>query len=320
MFSEDSRSDSSIDLHDCTLCPHECHVDRAKGQVGRCKATDEMLVSRAALHFWEEPPISGSSGSGTIFFSNCNLGCIYCQNYAISRGGAGEAKSIEDIVDSCLELERKGAMNINFVTPTHYAPQIRKSIELARKRGLSIPVVWNTSGYEGAQSIRDNDGYVDVYLTDFKYHDDVLAKELSGVSNYRDVAIRALDEMVMLAGPPKYDEFKDGPRLISGVVIRHMLLPGHSQDSMDILQLLHERYGDEVLVSIMNQYTPVLKTLADAGNHSAIASLAKHPELIRTVTTDEYEQVLDFADEIGIKDYFWQDGKTCTESFIPSFV
>ena len=306
-------------LKDCVLCPHECHVDRVNGKLGICKADSHMRVSRAALHHWEEPPISGSAGSGTIFLANCNLGCAYCQNHAISKGGAGKVSSIEDVAFMCLDLQEQGAMNINFVTPTHFAPLIRESIALARQQGLMLPIVWNTSGYESVQAIRENTGFVDIYLTDFKYFDDSLARELSHADDYRERARAALDEMVHLVGSPSYDTFNGESRLTKGVVIRHMLLPGHIDDSKCVLSMLQDRYDSRVLVSIMNQYTPVISKLAEDGDASSRKILNRYPELARAVSSEEYEDVLDFADSIGMQDYFWQDGDTCMESFIPDF-
>lgn len=310
---------SQFELNDCGLCPHACHVDRLSGKLGICKAGPSMQVSRAALHFWEEPPISGSTGSGTIFFSNCNLHCVYCQNHEISKGDAGEIVSVNDVADMCLDLQAQGAMNINFVTPTHYAPLIREAVCVARNQGLKLPIVWNTSGYETVDAISENDGLVDIYLTDFKYFDDSLAKSLSGVSDYSERAIEAIDEMVKSVGEPRFDDFCGCERLLKGVVVRHLLIPGHLDDSENVLRLLHDRYGRRVLVSIMNQYTPVLTSLANASDEFAIQTLAQYPELGTTVSSDEYEQLLDFADSIGIQDYFWQDGETCKESFIPDF-
>lgn len=310
---------SQLELSDCVLCPHACHVDRLIGRLGICKAGPSMKVSRAALHFWEEPPISGTAGSGTVFFSNCNLHCVYCQNHRISKGDAGKTASIDEVAEMCLDLQAQGAMNINLVTPTHYAPLIRDAITLARERGLSLPIVWNTSGYETVDAISKNTGYVDIYLTDFKYFDDSLAKRFSGVNDYCDRAIQAIDEMLKRTGRPQFDDFYGNKRLIKGVVVRHMLIPGHLDDSEKVLKVLQERYGRSILVSIMNQYTPVLTSLANEGDAFAIETLKQHPELGMTVSNNEYEKLLDFADNIEMQDYFWQDGETCKESFIPDF-
>lgn len=308
-------------FENCELCPHRCGVDRTAGERGVCGADDVMRVSRSALHFWEEPPISGEAGSGTVFFAHCTLGCSYCQNAAISRRGttAGTPVSTGELAKACLDLERQGAMNVNMVTPTHYAPLVRDAVRLARERGMRLPVVWNTSGYETLSAVRANAGTVDVYLTDFKYADGELAAALSGVGDYPEAAISALDEMVRTVGEAAYDDFGGAERMTRGVVVRHLLLPGHADDSKRVVSLLHSRYGGGVRLSIMNQYTPVLASAADAGNVAAARVLRRHPELARKVSRDEYERVLDFADSIGVDDYFWQSGDACQESFIPDF-
>lgn len=305
----------------CVLCPRRCGVDRTAGERGACGADADMVVCRAALHFWEEPPISGEAGSGTIFFAHCPLGCAYCQNAAISRKSAevGRRASVDDVARMCLDLERQGALNVNMVTPTHYAPLVRSAVELARDEGLRLPVVWNTSGYETLDAVRANAGIVDVYLTDFKYADDGLARALSGVRDYASVALSALDEMVRLVGSPVYDEVGRTERMVRGVIVRHMVLPGHADDSMDVVRLLQGRFGGAVRLSLMSQYTPVLATAAAGGDARAQAVLERHPELARRVADDEYEQVLCFADAIGVDDYFWQSGEACQESFIPEF-
>lgn len=304
---------------DCILCPRECHVDRTSGQRGVCSCTNELHISRAAPHFWEEPPISGETGSGTIFISNCNLRCVYCQNHAISRAGTGKSCNPDDVASMCLDLQSQGVMNINFVTPTHFAPHIRKAISVARDYGLVLPIVWNTSGYETVNAIDENSDLVDVYLSDFKYFDDGLAMRFSGVGDYRERAIAALERMVSTVGRPEYDEFDGVQRMIKGVVVRHLILPGHLDDSKKVLLLLHERFGDDIEISIMNQYTPLIKGLAEKGEYFAEKALRDSPELAKTVSEEEYETCLDYADSIGINDYFWQDGTTCSESFIPEF-
>lgn len=293
------------------ICPHECGVDRTRGESGVCGASSDMVVSRAALHFWEEPPISGSSGSGTIFFSHCNLKCEYCQNAAISRGQVGKVKTAAEVAQMCLDLQAKGAMNVNFVTPTHYSIGVREAISLARESGLQIPVVWNTSGYESVDSIRENDGFVDVYLTDFKYSDADRSIAWSHVRDYPEVALRCLDEMVERAGAPVHDSFNGEERMVSGVIVRHLMLPGCIEDSKRIVRLLHDRYGSSIRLSLMNQYTPMI----DAGS----PLVARYSELGRKVSQDEYESLLDYADSLGVQDYFWQDGETALESFIPAF-
>lgn len=303
----------------CDLCPRSCGADRAAGERGACGADDRLVVARAALHFWEEPPISGERGSGTVFFAHCPLRCAYCQNAVIATGEAGEAVSVERLAAMCLELQEQGALNINFVTPTHYAPEARAAVALARARGLGLPVVWNTSGYETVAAVRANAGTVDAYLTDFKYADAELARRYSQAPDYPDVALAALEAMAEEAGMPTFDEVDVAPRLTGGVVVRHLMLPGALEDSKRVVRLVHERFGDSVLLSLMNQYTPVLADAAEAGDARASATLRRCPELARRVPDEEYERLLDFADELGVGDYFWQQGGAAEDSFIPPF-
>jgi len=303
----------------CDLCPWCCGANRRRGERGLCGAADELVVARSALHMWEEPPISGESGSGTIFFSHCTLRCLYCQNTLIAHGQTGRVVSIERLAGMCLELQDQGALNVNMVTPTHYAPQIRAAVALARSRGLSLPIVWNTSGYETVQAIRENDGTVDVYLTDFKYASAELGKRYSHVPDYPERALTALDAMLESVGPLRFDSYRGEQRLVRGVIVRHLMLPGCLEDSKNIVRLLHERYGSDIRMSLMNQYTPVLATAAQEGSVRAAKALEACPELSGRVSEDEYMELLDYADLIGIEDYFWQEGGACEESFIPSF-
>lgn len=263
--------------------------------------------------------MSGSDGSGTIFFAHCPLRCDYCQNSVIAHGDVGRAVSVDDLADMCLDLESQGALNVNFVTPTHYAPHIRAAVELARLRGMALPVVWNTSGYETVQAVHDNSGVVDVYLTDFKYADESLGVRYSRVDDYVSVALRALDAMVKMVGEPVFDRYHGQERLVRGVMVRHLLLPGHAEDSKRVVRLLHERYGSSIALSLMNQYTPVVATAARAGDERARNVLERCPELARRVDDAAYEELLDYADELGVEDYFWQEGGACEESFIPAF-
>lgn len=303
----------------CDLCPRACGADRASGARGTCGASDALVVARAALHFWEEPPISGDAGSGTVFFAYCPLRCVYCQNAVIAAGEAGAPVSVERLAEMCLELEAQGALNVNFVTPTHYAPQARAAVAIARGRGLALPVLWNTSGYETAAAVRANAGTVDAYLTDFKYADAALAARYSHASDYPDVALAALEAMVAQTGPPSFDDVDGRPRLVRGTVVRHLMLPGALEDSKRVVRLVHERFGSDVLLSLMNQYTPVLADAAAAGDARAAEALRRCPELARRVPDEEYERLLDFADELGVEDYFWQEGGAAEESFIPPF-
>ena len=307
------------DFGRCMLCPRGCGTDRRAGERGLCGMGDAMVVARSALHFWEEPVLSGSRGSGTIFFSGCPLRCCYCQNAVIAEGLAGKAVQPLDVAAMALDLQGQGALNVNLVTPTHFAPLVRRSIALARERGLSIPVVWNTSGYETVESVRGNRGVVDVYLTDFKYASPQLARRYSRAEDYPQVALTALDAMVEEAGRPAFDEVDGDARMVGGVIVRHLLLPGQLADSMAAVSLLHERYGDSVVLSLMNQYTPVLAQRAQDGDVRAQAQLEQCPELGSAASGEDYERLLDYADSLGIEDYFWQDGPAAQESFIPAF-
>ena len=307
----------NLALSTCDLCPRSCRVDRAAGERGACGADGRLVVARAALHFWEEPPISGSRGSGTVFFAHCPLRCVYCQNAVIAAGEAGAEVSVERLGEMCLELQEQGALNVNFVTPTHYAPEARAAVAWARERGLALPVVWNTSGYETVAAVRANAGTVDAYLTDFKYADAELARRYSHAPDYPEVALAALEAMVEEAGRPTFDEVDGEPRLTGGVVVRHLMLPGALEDSKRVVRLVHERFGDAVLLSLMNQYTPVLADAAKAGDARAAATLDRCPELAERVSDDEYELLLDYADELGVEDYFWQQGGAAEDSFIP---
>lgn len=311
--------DFEDELSHCLLCPRACGANRAAGARGICGAAADVVVARAALHQWEEPPISGRRGSGTIFFSYCPLRCVYCQNQLIASGEAGVSVSIERIAEMCLELARAGALNINFVTPTHYAPHARAAVRLARSRGLTLPVVWNTSGYETVRAIRDNKGIVDVYLTDFKYIDPAISRAYSGAADYVQVAFRALDEMVAQVGDFAFDEVDGMPRITRGVVVRHLMLPGSLEDSKAVVRTVWERYGTSVALSLMNQYTPVLANAAAQGDSWAAGQLERCPELAAHVPDADYEALLDFADSLGIEEYFWQEGQAAEESFIPAF-
>ncbi len=295
----------------CTLCPRACGVDRQKGLVGACGAADELLVSHVMLHQWEEPPISGSVGSGAVFFPGCSLGCAYCQNHAISRACTGRHVSTAELADIFLGLEAQGALNVNLVTPTHFAPQIREALRLARKAGLQLPVVWNTSGYETVDALAANAGYVDVYLTDFKYASSVLSSKLSRAADYPEVALAAIHEMVRQVGGLEFDAIGGCERVIRGVIVRHLVLPGLVAASCGALDVLRHEFGDAVHLSIMSQYTPQMP--ADS------PLLDEFPDLARRVTDEEYEAVLDHADALGYADYFWQQGDPAQESFIPDF-
>lgn len=296
---------------DCTLCPRQCHANRLAGQRGYCGKAAGLVVARAALHMWEETCISGENGSGTVFFSGCNLGCIFCQNYKISRNGRqhGEQEIGTEITagrlaEIFLELESQGANNINLVTPTHYVPQIIEALEIAKGEGMNLPVVYNTSGYERAETIRMLEGYVDIYLPDMKYMDPALAAEYSGAPDYPAYAKEALREMVSQTGEFRIEE--ESGLMTRGVLVRHLVLPGHVRESREVIRYLHDTYGNRILLSIMNQYTPM-------------PQVRDHKHLGRRVTKREYEKVVDYALELGVEYGYIQEGEAALESFIPEF-
>lgn len=290
----------------CDLCPRKCLVDRKKGEKGICGQTENLKVARAALHFWEEPCISGDAGSGAVFFSGCPLHCVFCQNENIANGTVGKEISLERLVDIFLELQEKGANNINLVTPGHFVPQIVKALDQAKKEGLTLPVVYNTSSYETVDTIRMLDGYVDIYLPDFKYMSPVLSKKYSHAPDYAEVAKAAIAEMVRQTGKAVFVNGDEDNLILRGTIVRHLTLPGCMEDSMQILKYLHETYGDTIYISIMNQFTP-------------LSNLEKYQELNRKITDEEYEALVDYAINIGIENGFIQEGDTAEESFIPAF-
>ena len=293
-------------LSACELCPRRCRADRAAGERGVCGATDTLRLARAALHFWEEPPISGEEGSGTVFFSGCPLKCVYCQNHEISTGNFGIDVSPERLAQIMLELQDQGALNINLVTATHYAHLLPEAIAAARAQGLAIPIVYNTSGYERVEAVRELDDLVDIWLTDFKYADAGLGRALSHVPDYPSVAQSALIEMARQLERHGGGAARADGTWTRGIIVRHLVLPGHAEDSCRVLDLIWGAVGD-VPISVMNQYTPNAAMRAAGG------------DLARAVTEDEYELVLDHADELGFSQMFWQEGGAVDESFTPPF-
>lgn len=290
----------------CNLCPRECGVDRTNGQKGFCLEDDVIYVARAALHMWEEPCISGGNGSGAVFFSGCNLRCIYCQNYEIASGRRGKPISVRRLAEIMLELQEKKAANINLVTPDHYVMQAAEAVLLSKAEGLTIPIVYNCSGYAKKEVIRNLSGIVDVFLTDFKYMDCELAAKYSSAPDYPEMAKAALEEMVYITPDLIFDE--DG-MMLKGVIVRHLLLPGHKRNAKDVIRYVYETYGDSVYLSLMNQYTPM----------SGIECRAETPELCRKVTQREYDAVVDYAIGLGVKNAYIQEGETAKESFVPEF-
>ena len=286
----------------CELCPRACGASRASGETGYCGEASRVRVARAALHMWEEPCISGASGSGTVFFSGCNLKCVFCQNHGISASGAGKAVSVERLSGIFMELQDKGAGNINLVTPSHFAPQIRAAVEMSRKAGLRVPIVYNTSCYENTGTLKRLEGTVDIYLPDFKYMDPKISGRYSGAPDYFAAASAALKEMVRQQPFPVFD---GGGLMEKGVIVRHLALPGCTEDSKNVIKYLYETYGDSIYISIMNQYTPMPHVSC--------------PELQRRLTDAEYDELVDFAIGIGVENGFVQEGGTAEESFIPEF-
>ena len=287
----------------CLLCPRKCGINRSTGQTGVCGVSAEIRVARAALHYWEEPCISGEKGSGAVFFSGCSLHCVFCQNREISDGKAGKVISKERLSDIFLELKAKGANNINLVTPGQYIPDIVWAVNDARRRGMALPIVYNTSGYEDADELKQLEGIVDVYLPDFKYMDSALSEKYSRAKDYPSVAKQALSEMVRQQPRVVID---DATGLIQkGVIVRQLLLPGHVNDAKAILKYLHDTYQNSIYISMMSQFTPI--------------ALKDYPEINRTVTGREYERLIDYAIKIGITNAFIQEGNVAKDSFIPAF-
>lgn len=287
----------------CFLCPRECGALRNDNNTGYCGVENKVVAARAALHMWEEPCISGSEGSGTVFFSGCNLRCVYCQNHDIAIAKKGIAIDNDRLCDIFFELEQKGANNINLVTPTHYVPQIVCAIEKAKNRGLKIPFVYNTGNYEKLSTLKMLEGLIDVYLPDCKYYSDELAIEYSNAPGYFNNAVNGIEEMYRQVGK---NEFDQRGIMSKGVIVRHLILPGSTKDSKNIIRELYDRFGDDIYISIMNQYTPM-------------ENVKNHPKLYRKITRREYDSVVDYAIELGIKNAFIQEEDVAKESFIPAF-
>ena len=288
---------------DCLLCPRKCGINRSTGQTGVCGVSSEIKVARAALHYWEEPCISGKKGSGAVFFSGCSLHCVFCQNREISDGKEGKVISKERLSDIFMELADKGANNINLVTPGQYIPDIVWAVNDAKSRGMKLPIIYNTSGYENVTELKLLEGIVDVYLPDFKYMDSTLSARYSRAKDYPSIAKQALSEMVRQQPDVVID---NATRLIQkGVIVRQLLLPGHVNDAKAVLKYLYDTYHDHVYISMMSQFTPI--------------ALKDYPEINRTVTRREYERLVDYALEIGITNAFIQEGDVAKDSFIPAF-
>jgi len=311
-------------LNECTLCHRNCKVNRNNNQIGFCKASNKVKIARAALHFGEEPPISEGNGSGTIFFSHCNLKCVFCQNHDISQGILnisstpsniniqnsttetsilGIEVSIERLSEIFLELQEKGANNINLVTPTHYVPQIIEALEIAKKNKLTIPILYNTNSYDSIETIKSLNGYIDVYLPDFKYFNDKYSIKYSKADHYASNAIKVIDEMINQVGEPTFDSKGN---ILKGVIVRHLMLPGLLFDSKKVIDLIYNRYGDKIYISLMNQYVPMYKA-------------CNYPEINKPLNPKHYDSLINYAVELGVTNGFIQDEGTNTSDFIPSF-
>lgn len=287
----------------CRLCPHSCGVNRLEGELGFCRAGREVRIAKVCLHEWEEPCISGSRGSGTVFFSNCNLRCVFCQNHRISEESYGKDVSIERLAEIFLEQEARGAHNINLVTPTHYVPQIIEAVRLAKQKGLTLPILYNTNSYENVETIRSLEGIVDVYLADLKYFSGSYAVKYSAAEDYFQHASEAIDEMFRQVGEPVFDS---GSVMQRGLIIRHLMLPGLLFDTKKIMDYILDTYGDSVYVSIMNQYTPM---------HRAV----QFPEINKKLNKRHYESVIQYCLDSGMHNAFIQDPGTATEDYVPDF-
>jgi len=288
-------------LKECNLCPRKCGINRYK-TTGYCGATNRIKLAYYSLHMWEEPVISGSNGSGTIFFSNCNLRCLYCQNKKISIDGYGKYITNKRLGEIMLKLQSKGAHNINLVTPTHYVPQIVSVLRKIKNKDLKIPIVYNTSSYENVGTIIMLRNFIDIYLADLKYYDDELAKKYSLCDNYFEIATMAIDEMYRQVGKAEIDS---NGLLKRGLIVRILILPGHLSDAKRVIEYLYKTYGNDIFISIMSQYTPV--------------NSCKYDNLNRKLTEDEYEEVINYALTIGVENAFIQEGECADESFIPDF-
>ena len=290
-------------LENCTICPHQCGVDRKKGQIGRCQAKDTVKIALYSVHFFEEPCISGEKGSGTIFFSHCNLNCLYCQNYEISQLGKGKEYTIEQLAEIMIKQQNLGVANINLVTPTSYVPQIIEAIKIAKKNGLNIPIVYNTNSYEKIETLKMLEGYIDVYLPDLKYADDKLGKKYSHINHYFEIATKAIQEMRRQVGPAIFDS---NGMMKRGVIIRHLVLPNYIENSKKVLKWLKENIHPEDYISVMAQYFPTY--------------LAKQDKFMnRKLTTEEWEEIENYIEELDFKNGFVQELGEHEEEYVPKW-
>ena len=290
-------------LVSCILCPHNCKVNRLNGNIGRCRCDDKLKVALASLHYFEEPCISGGNGSGTVFFTNCNLQCKYCQNYEISQQGKGKEISVKELADIFLKQQENGANNINLVTPTSYVYQIIEALDIAKEKGLKLPIIYNTNGYENIKTINLLKGYIDIYLPDLKYYSNELAKKYSGIDNYFEIATKAIKKMYEQVGAPIFNE----DRIITkGVIIRHLVLPNHILNSKHILKWIKENMENDIYVSVMAQYFPTYKA-------------SMYEEINRKIEREELDEVWDFVDALGFENGYIQELGEHEEEYVPDF-
>lgn len=291
------------ELKSCNICPHRCKVNRLDGKIGRCKCDDKVKIALASIHHYEEPCISGKNGSGTIFFSNCNLNCIYCQNYEISQQGKGKIISIEHLAEIFVNQQKKNVNNINLVTPTMYVPQIIEAIKIARNNGLNIPIIYNSNGYENVETIKMLEGYIDIYLPDLKYYSNKISKKYSNIDNYFEIAINAIKEMQKQVGNPVFD---NNGIIKKGVIIRHLILPNHLLNTKNILKYIKENFNEDTYISLMAQYFPTYK--------------AKEDKFInRKLTKKEYKEIESYLYSLDIKNGYIQDLGEHEEEYVPNF-
>lgn len=291
------------ELEACKLCPRECQVNRLKGQKGFCQITDKIEIALASLHYFEEPCISGKEGSGTIFFSHCNMKCMFCQNHEISQEGKGKAITVEKLAEIMVNQQKRGAQNINLVTPTMYSTQIKEAIRIAKEKGLRIPIIYNSNGYESITALKNLEGYIDIYLPDLKYYSNTLAEKYSKVPNYFEIATKAIREMIRQVGKPILDE---NGIMKKGVMIRHLVLPNHLLNTKGILKWIQENIKEDVWVSIMAQYFPTYQVREDK-------------LLGRKLTKEEYDRVKEWIDEIGLVNGYMQELGEHEEEYVPNF-
>ena len=291
------------ELEKCKICPHNCGINRLNGNIGRCKSNGNIKLAMASIHNFEEPCISGENGSGTVFFSNCNLNCVLCQNYKISQQGLGREISIEELAEIFIDEQNKNAENINLVTPTMYVYHIIEAIKIARNKGLKIPIVYNSNGYENVETIKKLKGYIDIYLPDLKYYDDDLAFKYSGVKNYFENATSAIKEMYNQVGSPVLDE---NGMMKKGLIIRHLVLPNNLQNSKDVLKWINDNIDKNVFVSVMAQYFPTNKA-------------KDFPEINRKLTKEEYEEIENYLYSLDLDNGYIQELGEHEEEYVPDF-